>query len=337
MSDIIEPKLLSVYSWIPEQNEKEYKISATIPEGITSKDISVLYSSKNKNSIVATIKNKLPFLSGMLFKPVKNIRHFFNNNLIIIILEKQISEEWPTCIIKPLKNNNIDPMSSFLLSMILSSQNLYEQSSNLLLYSVSTMFPQSILTFTQLSIENKGDLNPSITLLKKLVDEYNFYEAAFVLGDLSIRNFLSFEESINYLRKGSNFDNENCILLLGIILSPCEEPYGNFNDPIESWELLNKIIDHPRAIYSRGLMMFNGVGTLKQMKKGRELINKALLSLPELPNLPPPTKEELEEDLIKPINIEIKKKSNSLIPIITISTLTVLTFSYLTFRFLKKK
>ena len=318
----IDPSLIKLYEWNSEEYDEYIDIILTLPEKFP-KDLLECHLESDGLQIVIPLKNQPPILAGYLYKKIKNIQKFEENNLIIFRLIKEKPEKWELIIKHVLENHNItDPKSAFLLSSYyFNNTNEIQIALDFLKISVSFRYPDALIQASQLEINEKNYDNGKI-LLELASDKYQNINSSFLLGLLYVSHYKNYQLAIKYFEfagKNGSIDSLNC---LGEIYSPCQEPYNEFEDANKAFQYFNEVINkEPNYAYSLmnlARLYANGKGTKKNIELAKLYKSKALELIPTMESF------------------EINEKSNNLIPLITIS-LSILTLSFITYKIIKKK
>lgn len=293
----IEPKDQSIYAWMDKQTDDVYEVVAVMPEGLKQEEISVKLNKANGN-IIATIKEKLPFLAGKAFGAVTDITYHYQDQQIHIIFKKATKDPWPYLFKGQVnKNTPLDPNSCLQIFLVNAQQGI--DSTNLLLQAVSTMFPPAVITFANCVQNSNQDMTDAIVLLRALVSEYKVATAATLLGHYGLLELIPPKEGLDYLKWADENGDQIAKLTLGYVYSPYEEPHGTWEDVDKAIEKFNEIKEHPRAQYGLGLIEYYHNNN-KEL--GREMVRNARKELPNMPDIPEeqPKKEEIRKEPTPP-------------------------------------
>jgi hypothetical protein len=287
MTKWIRPDLLKCYQYqcTLSPDKSRFDVRIPLPTGIDPKSIRVRANAK---SIVVSLEDEIPFFAGKLFGPLLDRSHTVEDDFLVVKLFKDPKVEWPILVVEPAGKAlaQIDPQSAVGVSIYLSAQggpSAQSASVVFLQHAMNCGFPRAAIVFAQLLIENHGDIGQVMPTLLQMVDIYHDAEACAFLGVLSLTGRISMEHGMKALTLGAADNDPECSILLGLSLSPLEEPLNVPKDPVRAFELFSRFPDNPRAKYGMGKLLCEGIGCEKNEKLGIELIAQARAADQELP------------------------------------------------------
>lgn len=332
---VIKPKFAAAYEYVTESNDPSLvQVTIPLPEGVKFSDLSVQFG-KKRSTVKVSIPNEIPILAGKCYGAVQTFKYREKNGSVILELTKDPSEEWPLLIQSTIKDkqrpgpDSIDPQSAMTLAYLFFQQGLDPIGLEYLKYSAQAMYPPAVILMTKTSVQMGQSVDSTMPLLISLVNDYNNARAAATIGFCGITGSISIETSIIYMRKGVELGDEECTMMLGILLSPVEEPHGSYEDIEESWKLLKKVEHLPRVKYTMAMLYAKGIGCEKDIELARKLMKEAVEVIPDLPEFEivdeiakeEPVAEEVTEtvEVLKEEEKE-KKKGGKLSVILASST-----------------
>ena len=294
----IKPEYYKVYEWDFEQDETECIVKVQIPEGVTKEDFSL---NRDGQNFTGKIKDEIPFLCGKLCGPVSDFTHIFSENLDSLELHfvKSDPSPWHLPILEPIDQSTpMDPKSTFFVAMILIQDPSQPMGHILLTMAAKMFYPGAIILLESFRLGQGEDISDKIPLLEKIVNEYKVGEAATFLGQLARARKYPVEKAIPMLEKGSQLGDSSSETMLGILLSPYEEPHGNWEDKDKASEWFLKSDAQPRSRYGLGLIKYFN----NEKEEGKKLIDEARAEIENLPPIPEtdPSKEVKKEEGVKP-------------------------------------
>ncbi|OHS96205.1 hypothetical protein TRFO_10150 [Tritrichomonas foetus] len=280
----INPKYVDAYTYeFQDQEDGHAKIVIKVPTSVQESDLDIKFD-KEKPSIIVGIKGEIPFVSGVLFSEVNDFSYKLENGELTLNFTKNSNDQWMIPIRDAISSDiNVDPMTAFQLAVSLSFQGMDQQSMPLLMWCVSIMFPPAVILMSKIALENGQSIAEFMPTLIKLCDEYHCGQACSTIGSAGILGQISIDTGIKYLRKGIELDDIEAKVLLGVLLSPLEEPHGKFEDAAEAVKILKDIPDQPRSMYSYAMLLAQGLGCEKDIELAQKLMDKAREIIPDLP------------------------------------------------------
>jgi hypothetical protein len=232
------------------------------------------------------LPGELPFLAGRLFETATSISWVQEAPRLIIRFEKDWDSTWLILIKDFISSARqvIDPQSAFVLSLSYFSRNLERPSRFFLQESVRARFPPAVARCAESLSPTDAGFGVFIEELTAVARNYRDGRCCAQVGIQGAHGHISISTAIEYLRLGIEFmENQECLLVLGCLLSPLEQPPGTFKDAVESWALLARVPDIPRSKLARAKLLSVGAGCAQNRRLARELMVEARSADPSLP------------------------------------------------------
>jgi hypothetical protein len=288
MATPIKPRLVRGYRYeisLDEVHQTSITVSIPIPPGVDPASITVSYPEPIE-SIEVGVPGEPPFLAGRLFSRVSDVSVEPDPTRLLLRLAKSPDSNWTILIrdfVSPTRQL-IDPQSALILSMWLSVQQHLSASQVFLEYAVRCRFPEAIAEYAVCLLDSPNGVGPFIDELMAVARDFRSAHCCAVIGKLGVRGHIAIERALEFLRLGIEFDGpDECILYLGCLLSPLEDPQGPWKDAERCWQLLNAVAHYPRARYARAKLLAAGVGCEKNRRAARQLMEEAMAEPPNLP------------------------------------------------------
>lgn len=299
MGRVINPRYIDAYTFQVDFSDNIIvKVVFKIPTELKQDQLKIQYS-KKLNAVNVFIPGEIPFLRGKFCAPITDFKYSFTPGEITLTMNKAEPQEWQFLIAQPYKSKEddwiLDPQSALIL-FIVYTQIQPEIGVQYLEMSFSTNYPPAIVTYARTMEQNPENYQKLVPKLKSVVDDYKFSQGGVIIGSAMYMNFLDTKIGYEYLKKAVEIDenNQEATELLGIMLSPLEEPHGDFENVEECLRLLNKVTDHPRAQYTLSRHYAQGLGLPKDLVKARELMEVAQKEFPNLEVIPELANENVE-------------------------------------------
>jgi hypothetical protein len=278
MSSAIRPEWLKSYCYQVKLSDDnaQYGIFIPIPPDVDPR--SIRFQKTSDSSVISVfLPNEIPFFAGKFYGPVIKFTSTVTGTEILLKLSKDPSSKWPILVVDAIvpDRQSIDPQAAVELSLYARSQGNQTRSMDFLRYAVQCRFPPAAILFARMLIHTNSSLDELLPILLELIDNYQDPTVCAFVGLLSLTRQIALEPGLHALRVGVDLHDEESILILGISLSPLEEPSDCPKDPLESLALLESISHNPRTALPRAKLIAKGIGCTKDEELARELIMAA--------------------------------------------------------------
>jgi hypothetical protein len=279
MPAVINPDYICGYKYeiLLDDINTSITVSITIPSTVVP-DLVAVDHDDPITWIDVGLPGELPFLAGRLFETATSLTCTRQPSGLLIRIGKDPQSPWRILIkdfISPTRQV-IDPQSAFVLALSYHSQNLDNPTRIFLEYSVRACFPPAVARCVEFISGTDPGFGVFIEELKTVARNYRDARCCVQIGLLGARGQISVATAIEYLRLGIGFcEDPDCLLVLGCLLSPTEQPVGSFKDATEAWTLLNRVPDHPRSKLARAKLLAVGEGCTQNKRLAQQFMIEA--------------------------------------------------------------
>ena len=277
VSFMIHPDEIFLYNYSLKDVEETLEITIPMPDGFDSDSIKVEFLHNNQ-CINVSAGDRIPFVCGIMYKPIESYVTKTENQKFIITLTKKEKELWPVFI----TSNNvetlaIDPKSAFIIYDLFQRNPNEEDAAvafQYLFYSAKAGFVPAMRVYGKYLARDKETLSSAIQVLSLGMEMYGDAECQFNLA-LIYSNFERMKDKAAELMvAAAEAGLPDAMVGAGEFFSPLSNIKYAKKDVSKALIWFNKALEHGEnwiAYHELAKLNMYGVGVQKNVNRAREL------------------------------------------------------------------